>query len=381
MKLPGPWRGVVEDNNDPLKMGRLRVSIPGYFDDGRGRALVTPWALPAWSSFRHDIPAKGEGVWVMFEAPAEGPDNPIWIGRYPSLPKGISEIPGPSQQDVTGDAPYGRGLYSATTTDFSNIGGHAAVTIQEPESFQASTYPFNHVCETPGGYREENDDTAGDERISRRLGVFDEEITKTGTVSTRAAVKLDFIIEREARLVDGDQQELVGGNSVRTVEGNCNSSVLGSTYLKTGSIRATLGSMTLTVDDNSVFGTEIKSGGTLLLKAIGEAMLSGRNALVFGLDAAEVVSGGSVNVAAMDGTARLTGASGITGVSVVVNNSKAQIVDASLGSVLGVTKPVLKLTSEQLIALEAWFKAVGAGLSVPVPYTQSLSVTSKLESD
>ena len=74
----GKFRGAVIDNVDPLRMGRLMVSVPAV-------DVAGAWAMPcfplggnrtgAWM-----IPTPGTRVWVEFE---QGDvDHPIWSGCW-----------------------------------------------------------------------------------------------------------------------------------------------------------------------------------------------------------------------------------------------------------------------------------------------------------
>jgi hypothetical protein len=72
----GNYRGVVFDNNDPEKLGRIRVTVPQLFAD-----TATGWAWPKNSSgLVLQPPPIGQGVWVEFE----GGDSsfPIWTGTF-----------------------------------------------------------------------------------------------------------------------------------------------------------------------------------------------------------------------------------------------------------------------------------------------------------
>ena len=96
----GIYPGRVENNIDPLNMGRIQVSVA----DVGGRA-VSSWALPCLPVAGNNmgmftVPPVGAGVWVQF---ARGDtDYPIWLGAYyaqgqaPALsrnvPPGISGI-------------------------------------------------------------------------------------------------------------------------------------------------------------------------------------------------------------------------------------------------------------------------------------------------
>ena len=59
--------GVVEDNNDPKKMGRIKVRVLDLFDDTPLEDI--PWANP-WKDLVGDqfaLPDKGKIVTVVFE--------------------------------------------------------------------------------------------------------------------------------------------------------------------------------------------------------------------------------------------------------------------------------------------------------------------------
>ena len=78
--LFGKYRGKVEDDIDPLGMGRLRVSVPALAGGGH-----SSWALPCVPYAGRDVgfyalPPIGANVWVEFEG---GDLNyPIWSGCF-----------------------------------------------------------------------------------------------------------------------------------------------------------------------------------------------------------------------------------------------------------------------------------------------------------
>ncbi len=80
----GKYRGFVEDNIDPEKLGRLKLSVPSVLND-----QISDWALPClpfggngYGFFA--IPEKSAQVWVEFE---EGDiSRPIWTGVLWELP-------------------------------------------------------------------------------------------------------------------------------------------------------------------------------------------------------------------------------------------------------------------------------------------------------
>jgi hypothetical protein len=83
----GKYRGKVENNIDPLQLGRIQVSVPAVLGDGR-----LSWAMPcvpfAGSGVGFfAIPPVGANVWVEFEG--GDPDYPIWSGCF----WGVGEVP------------------------------------------------------------------------------------------------------------------------------------------------------------------------------------------------------------------------------------------------------------------------------------------------
>lgn len=76
----GKYRGKVENNVDPLNLGRIQASVPAVLCEGR-----ESWAMPcvpyAGSGVGFFIiPPVGANVWVEFEG--GNPDYPIWSGCF-----------------------------------------------------------------------------------------------------------------------------------------------------------------------------------------------------------------------------------------------------------------------------------------------------------
>ena len=88
----GKYRGIVTDNQDPNKLGRIRANVPEVLDQ-----VETGWALPAAPYAGNNagsltVPAAGTGVWIEFEA--GNVSKPIWTGCW----WGADQLP----QDETG---------------------------------------------------------------------------------------------------------------------------------------------------------------------------------------------------------------------------------------------------------------------------------------
>lgn len=83
----GKYRGKVENNIDPMMLGRIQVSVPAVLGDGRLSWAMpcSPYAGPGVGFFT--VPPVGANVWVEFEA--GDTDFPIWSGGF----WGVGEVP------------------------------------------------------------------------------------------------------------------------------------------------------------------------------------------------------------------------------------------------------------------------------------------------
>lgn len=76
----GKYRGKVAANKDALNLGRIQVTVPAVFGEGK-----QSWAMPCSPYAGKDIgfftiPPVGTNVWVEFEG--GDPDYPIWSGCF-----------------------------------------------------------------------------------------------------------------------------------------------------------------------------------------------------------------------------------------------------------------------------------------------------------
>ncbi len=83
----GKYRGQVQNNVDPMQLGRLQISAPAVLGEG-----TLSWAMPSVPYAGSGvgffaIPPVGANVWVEFEA--GDPDYPIWSGCF----WGSGEVP------------------------------------------------------------------------------------------------------------------------------------------------------------------------------------------------------------------------------------------------------------------------------------------------
>jgi uncharacterized protein involved in type VI secretion and phage assembly len=75
----GKYRGTVVDNNDQMRLGRLKVSVDALMGgEGLWALPCVPYAGPSVGF--HCLPPTGALVWVEFEG--GDPSFPIWTGCF-----------------------------------------------------------------------------------------------------------------------------------------------------------------------------------------------------------------------------------------------------------------------------------------------------------
>jgi uncharacterized protein involved in type VI secretion and phage assembly len=135
----GKYRGIVIDNQDPAKLGRLKLKVPSVL----GSDVATGWATPcapyggASNQGFLFIPDVGAGVWTEFE---EGDlEFPIWVGTFWCQPNSDSELPKPNKasdgSEASGvqDPPTAKIVKTAKghTVQFEDADGAEMILIRE----------------------------------------------------------------------------------------------------------------------------------------------------------------------------------------------------------------------------------------------------------
>ena len=88
LELAGLHRGIVVDNNDPLKLGRLKVRVRAAYGDQPVDKI--PWAWPCFGyggmpqMALYAVPEVGAGAWIEFQWKDGRPDPsyPVWTGTW-----------------------------------------------------------------------------------------------------------------------------------------------------------------------------------------------------------------------------------------------------------------------------------------------------------
>jgi hypothetical protein len=276
-KLTGIFRGVVEDNNDPLKAGKVRIRIHGLHSANKNKSDIDgipteelPWAEPALPIYEgsvsgfgaFSVPLNGSQVAVYFEN--GNLNRPIYFASLPGIPQDQEQYYNNNKandnntgfKDPDGNYPTKHRLgepdfhrlarenssETLVTTKNNNldIGIPTALggSWNEPESGYASKYPENFVINVHGGITIELDSTPG----STRLNIYHPsnsfiEIDNDGNMVVKNnGEKYEIVtqgknihikqqknetVDAGSKLKIEDDQEIeIGGNRTEQISGN-----------------------------------------------------------------------------------------------------------------------------------------------------------------
>ena len=249
------FTGVVEDRNDPTKLGRVRVRCVGYHTDDKVKIPTEdlPWAwvlqtihTPSMNGMGHTPGFLVEGTWVMgFFRDPETLQEPIIMGSLPGVPEQLGDpnkgFNDPNRRETNPDLDgYNTSIYPRTTGEpdtnrlarnfevqdtivgdkkakvVEGIRSADGTTYDEPTTTYNAVYPKNHVFESESGHIVEYDDSSGVERVAQ--------YTMPGTFYEvdAAGNRVDKVVSNDYHLVSGNNYEHVQGDMHLTVEGTLN---------------------------------------------------------------------------------------------------------------------------------------------------------------
>jgi hypothetical protein len=276
------WVGVVENRNDPLKLGRCRVRIFGAHTENK-QLIDTeslPWAqpmVPVNGSLLTGTPQEGDYVFGFFMDGISS-QAPCIMGVFPGIPQNMgnqqngfvdprtdSELQSsPRKTKISGSSlsedtpklnpvilgePTNSRLARNVKVDETLVGYRNSTlddgvetasggSWNEPESPYSAKFPYNRVMETESGHVLEFDDTPSSERISlaHRKGTFTE-FHPDGSKVTK---------------VVGDNFEIMLSDNNVHIKGQCNITVDGTAnlYVKGSVIEKVDGNYSLDVSGN-----------------------------------------------------------------------------------------------------------------------------------
>ena len=297
--------GVVEDRQDPQKLGRLRVRCLGYHTEDLTKLPTSdlPWAHVMNPITSATVSGVGqtplgcvEGTWVVgWFTDGSDAQQPMIMGTLPGVPKDL-----PVKDSIDGFQDYINANYPKyKETDVNRLAvgdddnPHSTLTLRkadrdlavgiaqvdgifdgvaqipndlditswdEPETEYAATYPRNHVYETEGGHIKEFDDTVGKERIhERHTSGSGYEIFPNGSKVTR---------------VKKDNYMLTTGNDYCHIQGISRSTVDKGLRVRVNSEGKAGNNYNIEVGQGSNVNVEV-NGGNLNLTTLGSGQDAG----------------------------------------------------------------------------------------------------------
>lgn len=185
MQFFGNYRGVVVDDQDPLKNGRVRIRVFSVYDDIPD--LHIPWAeyVDPMMGSSINVPVIGTIVWVFFDNGDHR--KPVYFGAAPSMKNNGEEHGTPDESRE-----------------------------------ESSDYPKNRVYKSESGITIEIDDTEGNTRykVSHPSG-SSFELTDDGRFETTIPDGYSLNVEGDGEINAGGSLTInVGGDAAIDAGGN-----------------------------------------------------------------------------------------------------------------------------------------------------------------
>lgn len=168
------WFGVVEDRDDPLRLGRCRTRILGYHTDDKEELPTEdlPWAIPVMPANSAGSSGVGwsptgavEGSWVVgFFADGENGQHPMFFGTVGSIPGGLASTgcgDGSNGSGQPGDSATGDGTGSYDGAGIPASVGNLTPTQANQEAintvkfFMSKGWKKAHACAIVGNLQQE----------------------------------------------------------------------------------------------------------------------------------------------------------------------------------------------------------------------------------
>ena len=275
------WIGIVEDRQDPLKLGRCRIRCVGWHAEDKMKLPtdMLPWAMPSYPVNQVQTYAPKEGDMVFgFFTDGESGQSPVMLGIFPNIPLKAANrqeaFNDPRTDDQLKNSPrtpqskdyktdgtgivitekekaelYPRELDEPTTSriarneeeyitktyiqerkdkvvkEVKTYDKHTLKTEwNEPETKYNAKYPYNNVMETESGHIVEFDDTPGAERIhqAHRNGSFDEWYPDGDKVEKITRDNYTIIMKDDNVYIMGQCRVTVQGDAEIYVQKNVN---------------------------------------------------------------------------------------------------------------------------------------------------------------
>ena len=298
--------GVVEDRQDPKKVGRVRVRCLGYHSENISDLPTDrlPWAHPMNPVTSATVSGVGqtplgvvEGTWVVgfFQDGADA-QQPIIIGTLPGVPSSLptkgagkgfqdrlnanypkytetdmnrlavndADNPHPSLSIRQADRTTNIGRADFNPIDIGRANAPAARSLpgddgtnfNEPETTYKTQYPHNHVYESEAGHIVEFDDTPNSERIHERH-------------STGTGYEINEFGDKVQR-VKRDNYEIISNDHFAHIKGTHNTTVDGGVRVFVNANGTADSNYTIQVGSNANVNVQVDKGNINLVAGQGE---------------------------------------------------------------------------------------------------------------
>ena len=331
--------GVVEDRQDPQKLGRVRVRCLGYHTEVHEdlKTEDLPWAHPMNPITSATISGIGqtplgpvEGTWVVgFFQDGTDAQTPIVMGTLPGVPTSLPTKDGDKgfQDRLNGNFPKYTDEPDVNRLAVNNENNpHPTLTLRkadrdvavgvantdvttvvddiveadqspfwdEPETPYAATYPYNHVMETEGGHIKEFDDTVDNKRIhERHASGSGYEIFDDGTKITR---------------VKQDNYEIVSNDEYCHIQGTARQTIDKGLRVKVNNSAQASNNYAIEVGAGANVTIEVQNGDINLISQLGDVNLkAGKNMNIDVAQALNIKVGGAITENAASKKESVTG--------------------------------------------------------------------------
>lgn len=389
------WIGVVEDRQDPEKLGRVRVRCFGWHTDEKEKIPTDslPWAQPVvpvnYSNF--STPKEGDMVFGFF-VDGDNAQQPAIMGVIPGKPlkrpnfqtgfadprTNFSNVP-KKPDDAAEAYPKAKYTKEPTTNRLSRgkeestiistrrknlkkgVKSAGGVTWNEPDPTFKPVYPYNNAYESESGHALEFDDTPNNERVqlAHRSGAFIE-FDKNGS-------KVERVQKDNYTIIMGDDHIYVKGRAAITVDGNFN--------LKTSTINieakeinmAADGAVRIkgkTVNIESTGAMNFKSGAAGNFTAGGKLSLKGSTAALAG----STVDIPAAKIGLQSGSAATASGAGIKGGGTSISGEELSEAAAAANLAASATANVAEIANSVAAGIET---KVSSALASAASFGQS----------
>ena len=292
------FAGVVEDRNDPMKAGRVRVRCVGIHTANKDQLPITdlPWAQVIMPTTSPGVSGLGaspsflvEGAWVFgYFRDGKSCQEPVVIGSMPGHPdelataaNGFNDPNGiypkhKNEPDVNRlainntELPHGaltlRKAVRKTnipTADFNatKAADDSEITASDGDQWSqpmipyGAIYPYNHVYESESGHIFEIDDTLDNERLytAHKTGTS-QEISPDGT---------------KTEIIKGDHYNITIGKSQAAIEGDSDISIDGRHKIYINKRGATNNHYDIQIGPNANINIQVDKGNINLVTVDG----------------------------------------------------------------------------------------------------------------